>query len=116
MGRGRVNDTELMLRLVVGYTELRGSKLKKWKRFSKPNFGLLPKSSQASDSIYESLTCHLQDFLGIFTLVAECRVFSFVTAMWFALDRGARLRRPLRGFSSRMPVALFRCVLARSLP
>ena len=37
---GRVADTELMPRLVVGYTELGGGKLKKGKRFLKPNFGM----------------------------------------------------------------------------
>ena len=30
-------ETEIMLKLVVGYTELVGSKLKKWKGFLKPN-------------------------------------------------------------------------------
>ena len=43
MERGRVAETELMPRLVVGYTELGGSKLKKGNGFLKPNFGLLPK-------------------------------------------------------------------------
>ena len=37
---GRVAETELMPKLVVGYTELGGSKLKKGNRFSKPNFEL----------------------------------------------------------------------------
>ena len=37
MGWGRVTETELMPRLVVGYTELGSSKWKKWKGFLKPN-------------------------------------------------------------------------------
>ena len=37
MGWGRVTETELMPRLVVGYTELSCSKWKKGKGFSKPN-------------------------------------------------------------------------------
>ena len=40
MGRGRVVETELMPRLVVGYTEPDGGKLKKCKGFWKPNFGV----------------------------------------------------------------------------
>ena len=36
-------ETELMPRLVVGYTERGGGKLKKGKRISKPNFGVGPK-------------------------------------------------------------------------
>jgi hypothetical protein len=39
---GRVTDTEPMPKLVVGYTELVGSKLKKGKGFLKPNLGLVP--------------------------------------------------------------------------
>jgi hypothetical protein len=35
--------TELMPRLLVGYTELGGSKLKKGNGFLKPNFETLPK-------------------------------------------------------------------------
>ena len=42
MGRGRVTETELMPRLVVGYTELGCSKLKKGNGFLKPNFELGP--------------------------------------------------------------------------
>jgi len=42
MERGRVAETETMPRLVVGYTELAGSKLKKGKGFLKPNFELGP--------------------------------------------------------------------------
>ena len=33
-----MTETELMPRLVVGYTELGGGKLKKGNRFLKPNF------------------------------------------------------------------------------
>ena len=43
MEQGRVTETELMPRLVVGYTELGGGKLKKGSSFLKPNFELLPK-------------------------------------------------------------------------
>ena len=43
MERGRVTVTELMPRLVVGYAELGGGKLKKAKGFLKPNFGVGPK-------------------------------------------------------------------------
>jgi len=43
MEQGRVAETELMPRLVVGNAELGGSKLKKGNRFLKPNFELLPK-------------------------------------------------------------------------
>jgi hypothetical protein len=39
MGQGRGIETELMPKLVVDYTELGGSKLKKGKGFLKPNFG-----------------------------------------------------------------------------
>jgi len=42
MGQGRVAETELMPRLVVGYTELFCSKWKNWKGFLKPNFGRGP--------------------------------------------------------------------------
>jgi len=38
-----VTETELMPRLVVGYTELGGGKLKRGKGFLKPNFELVPK-------------------------------------------------------------------------
>ena len=38
MGQGGVAETELMPRLLGGYTELVGSKLKKGKGFLKPNF------------------------------------------------------------------------------
>jgi len=38
MAWGRVTETELMPRLVVGNTELGGSKLKKGKGFLEPNF------------------------------------------------------------------------------
>ena len=37
-----MTETELMPRLVVGYTELGGSKWKNWKGFLKPNFGVGP--------------------------------------------------------------------------
>jgi len=39
---GRVTETELMLSLVVGYTETDGGKAKSWKGFSEPNFKLGP--------------------------------------------------------------------------
>jgi hypothetical protein len=39
MERGRVAETELMLRLVFGYAEPVGGKEKIGKGFSKPNFG-----------------------------------------------------------------------------
>jgi len=39
---GRVPETELMPRLVVGNIELGGSKLKTGKGFLKPNFGRGP--------------------------------------------------------------------------
>ncbi len=42
MGSGGVTGTELMPKLLVGYTELVGSKLKEGKGFSKPNFGVGP--------------------------------------------------------------------------
>ena len=42
MGQGRVAETELMPKLVEDYTEHSGSKLKKGKGFSKPNFELGP--------------------------------------------------------------------------
>ena len=45
MGQGRATETELMLKLVVDYTELGGSKLKKWKGFSGPNFGVGPEGN-----------------------------------------------------------------------
>ena len=41
--QGRVTETELMPRLVVGNTELGGSKLKRNNGFLEPNFGFLPK-------------------------------------------------------------------------
>jgi len=40
MGQGRVTETEIIPRLVVGYTELGGGKLKKGKGFLEPNFEL----------------------------------------------------------------------------
>ena len=40
--QGRVTETELMPRLVVGNTELGFSKLKKGNGFFKPNFGVGP--------------------------------------------------------------------------
>jgi len=42
MERGKVTETERMPKLVEGYTELAGGKLKKGKGFSKPNLGLGP--------------------------------------------------------------------------
>lgn len=39
----RVAETEIMPRLVVGYTELDGGKLKKGKGLLAPNFGVGPK-------------------------------------------------------------------------
>ena len=38
MGQGGVIGSDLMPRLVVGYTELAGGKLKKGNGFLKPNF------------------------------------------------------------------------------
>ena len=38
-----MTTTEIMPRLVVGYTELGGGKWKKGKGFLKPNFGVGPK-------------------------------------------------------------------------
>ncbi len=46
MAWGRVTETELMPRLVGGYTELGGSKLKNCNGFLKPNFELGPKLRQ----------------------------------------------------------------------
>jgi hypothetical protein len=43
MEQGRVTETERMLSLVVGYTELVGGKGKSGKGFSKPNFEPGPK-------------------------------------------------------------------------
>ncbi len=43
MGQGGVTETELMPKLVVGYTELVGSKLKRGNGFLKLNFGVGPK-------------------------------------------------------------------------
>ena len=40
---------ELMLKLVVGYTEMAGGRLKKGKGFLKPNFGVLPKQNMRGD-------------------------------------------------------------------
>ena len=42
MARGRVTDTEHMPRLLVGYTELGGGKLKRGNGFFEPNFGMGP--------------------------------------------------------------------------
>ena len=42
MGQGTVTETDLMPRLLVGYTELGGGKLKKGNGFLKPNFGVGP--------------------------------------------------------------------------
>ena len=42
MGQGGVIGSELMPRLVVGYTKLGGSKLQNWDGFSKPNYDLGP--------------------------------------------------------------------------
>ena len=42
MGRGRVAETELMPRLVVGNTELGCGKLKKGNGFLRPNLELEP--------------------------------------------------------------------------
>ena len=42
MGQGRVTETELMPRLVVGNAELGSGKLKKGKGFLKPNLELGP--------------------------------------------------------------------------
>ena len=39
----RVAETEIMPRMLVGYTEPGGGKLKKGKGFLKPNFGVGPK-------------------------------------------------------------------------
>jgi hypothetical protein len=39
---GRVSETELMPRLVVGNAELGGGKWENWKGFLEPNFGLGP--------------------------------------------------------------------------
>ena len=44
MEPGREAETEIIPRLVVGYTERDGSKLKKGKGFLKPNLELGPKS------------------------------------------------------------------------
>ena len=41
-GRAGVTETELMPRLLVGYTELGGGKLKKDMGFWEPNFGVRP--------------------------------------------------------------------------
>ena len=49
-GQGRVAETELMPILVVDYTEPIGSKLKNWKGFLKPNFGLLPSCLAAHET------------------------------------------------------------------
>ncbi len=43
MGWGRVTEAELMLRLVVRYTELGCGKLKRGKGFLEPNFERGPK-------------------------------------------------------------------------
>ena len=40
MGQGGVVESELMPRLLVGYTEPGGGKLKKVNGFLKPNFGV----------------------------------------------------------------------------
>ena len=42
MGQGGVAENDLMPRLLVGYTEHRGSKWKKRKGFLKPNLELRP--------------------------------------------------------------------------
>ena len=42
MGQGRVIETELMPRLLVGYAEPGCSKLKKGNGFLQPNFGVGP--------------------------------------------------------------------------
>ena len=41
-----MTETELMPRLVVGYTELDGGKLKKGNGFLEPNFEIPPKLNQ----------------------------------------------------------------------
>ena len=46
MERGGAVETDLMPRLVGGNTELDGGKLKSWKGFLKPNFGLGPNPSE----------------------------------------------------------------------
>ena len=46
---GGVAVTEIMSRLVVGYTEPGGGKLKKGKGFLKPNFGVGPKQTKRGD-------------------------------------------------------------------
>ena len=46
MGQGGVAEAELMPRLLVGYTELVGGKLKRGNGFLKPNFGVGPKLGQ----------------------------------------------------------------------
>ena len=47
MGWGRVTGTELMPSLVVGDTETVCSKLKCWKGFLKPNFGVGPNTVES---------------------------------------------------------------------
>ena len=66
MGWGGVAETELMPRLLVGYTEIRGSKLKKRNGVLKPNFGVGPNESRLCskprprDSAVELLIRHPQ--------------------------------------------------------
>ena len=42
MGQGRVTETEIMPKLVVGNTDLGGGNLKKGNGLLKPNFGVGP--------------------------------------------------------------------------
>ena len=57
MERGRVAEAELMPRLVVGYTELVGSKWKKGNGFLKPNFELHPKLDERGVRYDMDLLC-----------------------------------------------------------
>jgi hypothetical protein len=60
MGKGRVTETERMPRLVVGNTELLGSKLKRGNRFAKPNSELLPSYRQ----VQQVRRVHLRKYPG----------------------------------------------------
>ena len=63
MGWGRVAETELMPRLVVGYTEMRCSKWKKGNGFLKPNFGAGPNQAVGLDllqPVKDSINCVLR--------------------------------------------------------
>lgn len=74
MERGGAVETDLMPRLVGGNTELDGGKLKSWKGFLKPNFGLGPNPSFANRSPnLPDTTCLFADGdMAVVAVICSC--------------------------------------------